>query len=395
MRNKKVFSFLDVSIITIMTSIVMCFLGALLIYKHFGGINYNLLGEDQALKEFISAYDKLNEHYYDELDKNALIDGAINGMYGVVNDPYTSYLDKTDSSVLNDTLNGKYEGIGISIGKGINADITIVEVFKDSPAEKSGLKAGDVIISINSEDVTSKSTEEIATMIKNGKETEITVLRGTKEITVRVTTDILFVPAVDYTILKKDNKKVGYIILSVFNDTADTQMENSLKELEKEGIDSLILDLRGNTGGYLQIAENIAELFLESGKTIYSLENKQGTTHYKDNTSEKRTYEIVVLTNERSASASEILAAALKQSYGATLVGMKTYGKGKVQEKTTLSDGSSIKYTSAKWLTPNGTCIDEIGLKPDIEVEFDIESYDQTDLLTDSQLFTALDVILN
>ena len=395
MKNKKVFSFLDVSIITIMTSLVMCFLGALLIYKHFGGINYNLLGNDKALKEFISAYDKLNEHYYDELDKSVLIDGAINGMYGVVNDPYTSFLDKDDSNLLNDTLNGKYEGIGISITKESDELIKIVEVFKDSPAEKSGLKTEDIIIKIDNIDVTNKSTEEIASLIKNGKETAITVQRGIKEITVKVKTDILYVPAVAHTILEKNNKKIGYIVLSVFNDTADVQIKKTLEELEGQGIEALILDLRSNTGGYLQIAQNIAEMFIEPGKTIYSLESKQGITHYKDKTNEKRNYEIVVLTNERSASASEILAAALKQAYGATLVGIKTYGKGKVQEKTTLSDGSSIKYTSAKWLTPNGTCIDEIGLKPDIEVEFNEESYDKTDLLSDNQLFTALDVILN
>ena len=157
--------------------------------------------------------------------------------------------------------------------------------------------------------------------------------------------------------------------VSKFNQTVYDQFVDALEKLEKDNIDGLVIDLRDNTGGYLAAATKMAKLFLENGKVIYSLNEKNGSTVSKDDTDEARTYPVYVLVNGNTASASEILAAALRDSYGAKLVGSTTYGKGKVQKTSTLSDGTMYKYTSAKWLTPNGLCIDEVGLKPDIEID--------------------------
>lgn len=397
MKKEKLFSFLDVIVIVVATSCIMYFLGGVLVYRHLGGINYNLLTKDDKLREFISAYNDLVNNYYDSLDKSTLIDGAINGMYSKVSDPYTNYLDQNATTYLNDSLSGKYQGIGVRIEMTKDNTSRIIEVFDDSPAKKSGLEVGDVIKSVNGVDVTNKSNNDIVDLIKkseNGK-VNIGVDRNGVSYKFDMLISSLMTPVVDSKVLDKNNHKVGYISLSVFNDTADTQFDSALTKLEKSNIESLIIDLRDNTGGYLEVANNIAEMFIEKDRIIYSLENKSSKTDYRDKTSEKRNYKVWILINKNSASASEILAAALKYSYGAILVGEQSYGKGKVQERASLANGNTVKYTTAKWLTPNGDCIDGVGLVPDNPVAFVIENYSRGDLYTDSQVSYILNNLVD
>ena len=395
-NDPKKFSYIDIIIVVILTSVIMYFLGGLSAFNKLSGINYNYLAKDSHLKEFISAYNDLTTNYYDALDKEELISGAIDGMYSKVNDPYTSYMDESDTSNLNDSLSGEYYGIGIKIERTVEGNTRIAEVFDDSPASKSGLKSGDIILKVAGEEVKDKSLDDIVGLIKNdSKDVNIVVLRNDTELSFNVKADTLLVPAVVVKLLNKDNHNIGYIKLSVFNDTADVQFENELTRLENSNIESLIIDLRNNTGGYLEVAKNIAEMFLEKNKLIYSLESKNDKQDYMDKTNEKRSYKVVVLVNKASASASEILAAALRDSYDAVLIGNKTYGKGKVQEKSSLSNGTTVKYTTAKWLTPSGECIDGIGLTPDYEINLDLSTYDSSDIYTDSQVLYALNYLVD
>lgn len=395
-NDPKKFSYIDIIIVVILTSVIMYFLGGLSAFNKLSGINYNYLAKDSHLKEFISAYNDLTTNYYDALDKEELISGAIDGMYSKVNDPYTSYMDESDTSNLNDSLSGEYYGIGIKIERTVEGNTRIAEVFDDSPASKSGLKSGDIILKVAGEEVRDKSLDDIVGLIKNdSKDVNIVVLRNDTELSFNVKADTLLVPAVVVKLLNKDNHNIGYIKLSVFNDTADVQFENELTRLENSNIESLIIDLRNNTGGYLEVAKNIAEMFLEKNKLIYSLESKNDKQDYMDKTNEKRSYKVVVLVNKASASASEILAAALKDSYDAVLIGNKTYGKGKVQEKSSLSNGTTVKYTTAKWLTPSGECIDGIGLTPDYEINLDLSTYDSSDIYTDSQVLYTLNYLVD
>lgn len=389
-KEKKVFSFLDVSIIVIIVSVIMCFLGGVFIYKHLGGVNFNRINEDLNLRQFISAYNNLVDNYYDSLDKKELIDGAISGMYKITGDPYTIYLDQSSSSSLDNSLNGTYEGIGVTVGVNDDNELIIASVYEDSPAEEANVRIGDIIKKVNDEEVTSKDLNKLTSLMQKNKSTKLSLIRDGQEIEVIVSATTLYVPVVSSTIFETNNKRVGYISLSVFNDTSDVQISKQLEKLENAHIDSLILDLRSNGGGYLQMAQNIAEIFLKKGKVIYSLENKDKREDFADSTTESRDYPIDILINGSSASASEILAAALKYSYGAKLVGMKSFGKGMVQERSSLTDGGAIKYTTAKWLTPNGDCIDKIGLSPDIEIDIDRESLIKDDLLSDSQIMAAL-----
>lgn len=389
-RNKKVFSLLDVSIIVVVTSLIMCFLGSTIIYKHLGGVNFAMLGEDSNLKEFIAAYNNLLDNYYDTLDTKTLINGAIGGMYEVVGDPYTTYLDPSSSDSLDNSLNGKYEGVGIAIRQNEEGYIVIKEVYDDSPAMKAGLLEDDIIFKVDDEDMIGKDATIVTDILKKNKSAKFTILRNDSTFEVSLKTTTLLSPVVKSHVFEQNGKKVGYLRLSIFSDTADIQFSNALSKLESQGIESLIVDLRDNSGGYLQVAKNIAESFIEKGKIIYSLEGKNTHEVAKDATSEKRNYPVSVLINHNSASASEILAAALKYSYGAKLTGLKSYGKGKVQERAKITGGTTVKYTTAKWLTPNGDCIDGIGLSPDLEIEFVAEGFDQENLYTDVQIMETV-----
>ena len=227
-------------------------------------------------------------------------------------------------------------------------------------------KIGDIIVKVNNKSVTESSAEEVSNIIKGGEKEniKISVLRGGITLDKEVGRKKVSIPSVESKII--DN--VGYIYISTFSNTTYSQFKEALETLEKEDIKNLIIDVRGNGGGYLNSAVDIAELFIEKGKNIYGLESKGSKTFYQDETNEKRNYKINILMNGSSASASEILASALKESYNATLIGTKSYGKGTVQETQKLETGGMIKITTAYWLTPNGNKINGKGLNPDIEI---------------------------
>jgi len=192
-----------------------------------------------------------------------------------------------------------------------------------------------------------------------------------------------------------ENTSIGYIGFTVFSDKIGEQFKSAVESLETNGMKSLIIDLRGNTGGYLEGAEKIANIFLEKNKIIYSLENKKEKVTTYDTTDEKRDYKIVVIMNSQSASAAEVLAAALKDSYGATIVGSVSYGKGKVQQTMNLDDGGLAKYTTAKWLRPNGSCVDNEGIQPDyqVEIEYIVNEENEVTSSIDHQYNKALELL--
>ena len=253
-----------------------------------------------------------------------------------------------------------------------------------------------VIIKLNDIDVRQLSSADIGELIRASEGTiKLEVLRNNKLEIYSLEATKTFIQSVKQNILTTNNKIVGYISISIFNDTADIQFEDALRETEKSPIEALIIDLRGNTGGYLEVTKNIAEMFLEKGSIVYSLQNNKQTVDFRDITNESRKYKIIVLVNKNTASAAEILAAALKYSYDAIVVGNKTFGKGKVQQKSDLIDGTSIKYTTAKWLMPNGKCIDGIGLTPDYQVDLDEKTLIEDDFYTDTQILYILNNLVD
>ncbi len=357
------FKLIWVLVIVVITSIVSALTTGIIVYnnnKISPKISYEDLAKDQDLNQFLEVYANILSEYYEDIDKKELLEKAISAMMNYLGDDYSTYLDDEQTSNLVDSLSGEYKGIGVSIN---SANKTITKVYNNTPASEAGILEGDVIIGFNGKDVSNMATSDVVNMIKNYEGAfNLTLKRGEETYIASLSSKTLLTPNIDYKMVAPNT---GYLYLSTFSKTLDTQVQNALSDMESQGLNSLIIDLRDNTGGYLDIANRIASMFIEKNKIIYSLDYKGNITNYKDETDEKRTYKIIVLLNHNSASASEILAAALKESYGAILVGERSFGKGKVQQTMPLEDGSMIKYTSARWLTPLGTCIDQIGLSPD------------------------------
>lgn len=366
--RKTKFELWEVIAITLFSSLVMSFCTGYLVYRS----SYKRVvsgNGDEYLAELYKAYDEIKSNYYSTVDLGSLVDAGIKGMFSYLGDPYTTYLDKEETDSLSNSLSGTYQGIGIMISVNSNDNkIVISKIYDNTPAMSAGLQVGDVIVNVNDKDVTTMEYKDVTALIKSSNEVKIVVDRDGNKIEYKLNTAKLNTPSVDEKIIDGNNGvKIGYLSISKFNETAYEQFNDKLNKIETSGIDSLIIDLRNNTGGYLSAATKISELFLEKGKIIYSLNEQTSTKTTYDETDEKRSYKVYILVNGNSASASEILAAALHDSYGAKLVGTTTYGKGKVQKTNKLSDGTMYKYTSAKWLTPNGICIDGVGLTPDIE----------------------------
>lgn len=386
-KNKKdkiaTFNLIEVIVIIIMTSLVVSVSTGIIVYKNYYKIDKTSSNKDY-LKELEYAYNNILNSYVEKVDEKELTNAAIKGMYNYLGDPYTSYLDKNSTDNLMDRLKGEYKGIGVEITTNESGTV-VMTVFENSPAEEAGIMVGDIITKVKGVDVNGKTTSEVSNMIKstNGN-VEIEVNRGgiTKTLTLKVSTVSI------KSVVKNKYDKTGYLRIETFSNTTYKQFKESLETLEKDGIENLIVDVRNNGGGFLNSAVEIAELFVEKGKPIYGLQTKDKKEMYKDTTKEKRDYKVIVLINGGSASASEVLAAALKESYGATLLGTKSYGKGTVQDTSELESGGMIKYTTAYWLTPKGVTINEKGLTPDIEVTGSFK--DEMTLENDVELQTAI-----
>ena len=391
MKANKGFNLLSVIIIICAVSLISALATGIIVtnsYKTSNGLNYNELLNDEHLSEFLEVYASVSGNYYEDVDKDALIDTALNAMLDYLGDSYTTHLNSSETKALEERLAGSYKGIGIEI---IGSEI--VGVTKDSPAAEAGLQVGDLLVSVDGTSVGDKSSSEISDLIKNSSNESVSLIinRAGTELTYDVAIADVATKAIAYSLLENN---IGYLKMDIFSKTLSSQVDLALKDMESQGMQKMIMDLRDNTGGYLESAEDTASLFLEKGKLIYSLENSETKADYHDETSACKNYPIVILLNSNSASASEILAAALKDSYSGPIlfVGETSYGKGLVQQTYDLSDGSMAKYTSARWLRPNGECINGKGLKPDYEV-IKAEMYDEAGNPIDNQLQRAIEVI--
>mgnify|MGYP004541786281 FL=1 len=340
-------------------------------------------------------YDTIMSEYYKDVDSDKLIEGAINGMLESLDDEHTMYFDKKSKEEFDSELSGNYYGIGAQIQLTSDETIKITKVFDDSPAKKAGLKEEDVFVSVDGTSVKGKSATEVANMLKSDsvKTSTIVVKRNDKELTFKVTKENITLFSVSSEMLDNNGKNVGYLSVSIFGQKTYSQFNDALTKLEKQDMDSLIIDLRGNTGGYLSTVTNMLEEFIDKGNVIYQIQSSSGVKQYKTVKASEKKYKIVVLIDGGSASASEIMSAAMKEVYGATLVGQTTYGKGTVQTTKNLSNGSMIKYTIEKWLTPSGKNIDKEGIKPDYEVELGDSYKNNPTKENDAQLQKALDLL--
>lgn len=368
--NKNVnFSLLEVIIIILVTGIVVSLSTGLIVYNNYDKISKSKSDDTSSeIKEFTESYNHIINSYIDEVDKSKLIDAAISGMYNFLNDEYSIYMDNDMTESLNEQLEGTYDGIGIEMTMNNKGVIYVTQVFKNTPAEKAGLKPDDILVALDGESLEGKTTAEVASVIKKGTKSEfkLTYKRGNIEKTVTVNKKHIYINSVKSEIF--DN--IGYINISTFSATTEEQVKKELDNFDKN-ISNLIIDLRNNTGGYLNAAYDVSELFLKKGKVIYQLKDRNNKiTKFTAKSGEYRHFNnIIVIINDSTASASEILALALKESANAKIVGTKSYGKGTVQETSKLKSGSMVKYTTAYWLSPEGNSINKTGITPDYKID--------------------------
>lgn len=300
-------------------------------------------------------------------------------------------MNKTDSTEFNETVNGEYDGIGITIISD-NDEVKIVSVFDNSPAKKVGLKAGDKIAAINDENVANKNTEQITKLIKNSKKVKIKVIRDNEEKEYTIKKGTVDIPSVTSKMIDKDNK-IGYISISIFSSNTYKEFNKALEKLEKNNMKALVIDVRNNPGGHLDQVSDIIDLFLNKNDVMYQIKNNKKKKKVYAATNSKRKYKIAVLINKNSASASEILAAALKDSYNSSVVGVNSYGKGSVQKQYKLANGSSIKYTVKKWYTPKGESIDKKGVEPTEVIDQSEDYFNDPSIDNDTQLQKAIEIV--
>lgn len=401
-ERKSGFNFLEVIIIMFIMLVAGFFVGTFVSWATRAKTN-NIINSDKKeipseFNEFINTYNNIVNDYYQEIDNKKLIEAGISGMLEYLDDDYSVYMDMNESDNFNAQVEGEYKGIGVEIVQNtIDNSVMIYSIFENTPASRSDLKVGDIIVKVNDVNTIGMTTAEIAKIIKSSESDSctITVLRDNAEKNINIMLDNVVLSSVNSKIFNEIDKKIGYISLDIFASNTATQFEKELIKLEGNNIDSLIIDVRDNTGGYLNVVTDIVSLFLDKTKVIYQLDTKGVIEQIYSKTNTSRKYPIVVLMNGYSASASEILAGALKESYGATLVGTHSFGKGTVQKAYQLESGATVKYTIQKWLTPNGNWINETGINPDIEVELNKDYYTNPVLENDNQLSAAIDKLTN
>ena len=386
-KNNK-YNFMEVVALMIIAGIFGMLLGGVLMYKK-GSLN---TGIKKELNEFLNTYTEVLNEYYEEIPAQELLEAGVKGMISYLGDPYSVYMDKDTTTAFNEKVSGEYVGIGTEIIMYTDGKVEFKDVYEDGPAYDAGIRNGDILVKVDGTKIENMKLTEISKLVKGkeGTKVKITVLRNEEEKTFETKRKSIDIQSVTSNIIEYNNKKVGVITISLFAANSANQFKTELEKIEHDGIDSLVIDVRGNSGGYLTTVTDILSLFVKKGEVIYQLKTKDEIEKIYDKTDEKRDYKVAVLVNGGSASASEVLASCMKETYKAYIVGTTTYGKSKVQKTQDLSNGTSIKFTFQEWLTPSGKSLGGKGMEPDHVASFVASD---TENEYDSQLKTALDLL--
>ncbi len=355
---------------------------AVLLFSGFFGPKYVISFDPEDVSaenvsKFNQVKEMLKDEFYQDVDENTLLEGAVGGLAESLKDPYTVYFNKEQMQSFLEKSEGSYVGIGISVNTDENGILTVVEPMPESPAEAAGLKKGDKIVKVDDTDVTALKDENmIISMIKGTEGTKVivTVYRSSegKYIDYEMTRTRIKITNIKSEVLEGD---IGFIKLSMFDSEISGYFEKHLDSLLQKGIKGLIIDLRDNPGGSYEQVVQIADRLLPEGLIVYT-EDRDKNKQEKKSDKKELGIPLALLINGNSASASEILAGSIKDYKEGTLIGTKTFGKGLVQELKLLNDGSGIKVTVARYFTPSGVCIHGLGIEPDLKVEVGEEYID-------------------
>ena len=400
MEKQKKEKIYKIIMIIALTAFITFMITTALLYSYFGNnpiTSSNTNGNSKKIASKLDNYKAIIDKYYlGEVDENKLEEGAIKGYIEGLGDPYTEYISKEDmDSYLDDTM-GNFVGIGIYMIKNTENDrIQVLSTIKGSPAEKAGVQAGDLIISADGVEYHADDMSTAANKIKGeaGTNVKLEVLRGTEKLTFNITREKVKVNQVEGKVLSNN---IGYIQFSSFDETTAEDFKAKYEELAKQNIKSLIIDLRNNGGGIVDQALEIADYMTDKDSVLlYEVDKNGNEKVQKAKEDPIINMPIVILTNENTASASEILAGALKDLGKAKIVGTKTYGKGVIQQILKLNDGSGLKITIEEYQTPNKNKINKVGIEPDEPVELPKELQNQlvVEESKDTQLQKAIELL--
>ncbi len=381
--------FLLSGFIYVVTSVTKMIINGSFYSRVFGSSASSLL-DRESIEKLDSLYSLIDNTYLEDVDKEELQEGMYKGVLQSLGDPYSVYYDKEEFAQMMEDSSGTFEGIGAYLSQDPDTmEVTVVEPIKDSPAEAAGMLADDVIVEVDGEDVTGQDINLIVSKLRGPKGTSVNVGVRRKDaddiVRFDITRDEIESKTVDHEMF--DNG-IGYIDISEFADNTADQFNEAYDDLEKQGMKALIIDLRSNGGGYVDISVEIADRLVKDG-VIVSVKDKHGLSYSYEDAGDDRYLKVpcVLLVDGNTASASEILTGALKDYGLATVMGTQTFGKGITQIITPLDDGSGVKITNSKYYTPNGENIHEVGIEPDIVVEWDYDKYKDEGI--DNQLEAA------
>lgn len=349
---------------------------------------------EKKIKELLG---QMELYYYEDIDMEELTNGLYKGLFEGLGDPYSVYYTKEEYDSMMASTSGTYCGIGAVLSQDMKTmQVTVLHVYKDTPADKAGLKDGDTILKVDDIEATSMELSELVTNIRGDKGTKVHLevyREGEKDkLEYDIERDKVEVPTVEYEMLENN---VGYIQITEFAEPTETQFTEAVNALQAQGMQAMIVDLRDNPGGYLSAVTEILDDILPEGITVYTEDKYGKRQNYTSDDEHRIEIPMAVLINENSASAAEIFAGAIKDYDYGTLIGTKSFGKGIVQTVKQLKDGSAIKLTTAKYYTPNGNYIHEVGIEPDVELEYEYtgdtnEDYDKSQ---DNQIQKALEIL--
>lgn len=398
MESKKKFKVYKIIMLVVLVAFITFLVTSIGMYQYF--TDNKIIAKSYSNNDIASELNKykayIDKYYLGDVDEEKLKEGAIKGYIEGLDDPYTEYISKEDMKEYMENTMGNFVGIGIYMVKDTQANrIKVLSPIKNSPAEKAGILAGDLILSVNEVQYTADDMTIAAEKIKGevGSTVKLQISRDNKTLDFEIKRENIKVNPVEGKII---NNNIGYIEFSSFDEGTAEDFKNKYQELEKQGIKSLIIDLRNNGGGIVDEALSIADYILDKDSVIlYEVDKNNNEKIEKSENNPIINMPIVVLTNENTASSSEILAGALKDSGKAKIVGEKTYGKGVIQQVVTLYDGSGLKITSEKYLTPNKTEINKIGIEPDEKVELpdSVENVLLVEEKDDTQLQKAIEIL--
>lgn len=406
-QMKQGFKLSEVVIIVLITCTFSIFAGVSYgKYKYSDSVNINNLSveeEKDSLNEFIKQYKYIISHYYDssKIDEKQLLNVALQSILSELgmSDDYSLYMDEEQYSELNINLNGQYEGLGIRAYKeDSDGYIIVLSVIENSPASLVDIKAGDYIKSIDGKDTDKMTTQEFSQYVlqSDSKKFVLKLIREKEEISVSIDKGPIELKSVESKIIQNNNKNIGYIRVSIFASNTYNQFKEQLESLEKNGFDSLIIDLRNNSGGHLKEVTKILNLFLDKENVVYQLQKDDEKVKYYSKGNKNKEYPIVFLSDNTTASASEVFIISLKENLGAKVVGEKTFGKGTVQELVQLENGDQYKITTKKWLSPQGIWVNDTeGIEPDVNIRLNSDYLKNPSDANDNQLKKAIEISSN